>query len=62
MANNVKKQCKTMPNLKAPGHDEVHRFWIKRLFSMHDRIATQINLIQDGTKEIPSLMTQGRTV
>ena len=29
---------------------------------MHERIATQLNEILEGTKEIPSWMTYGRTV
>ena len=55
----VKKQCSKMPNWKAPGHD-VQGFWIKRLDKMHERIATQLNEILEGTKEIPSWMTYGR--
>ena len=58
----VKKQCRKMPNWKAPGHDGVQGFWVKRLDNMHKRIATQLNLILEGTKEIPSWMTYGRTV
>ena len=55
----VKKQCSKMPNWKAPGHDGVQGFWIKRLDKMHERIATQLNEILEGTKEIPSWMTYG---
>ena len=51
-----------MPNWKAPGHDGVPGFWIKRLDKMHKRIATQENEILEETKEIPSWMTYGRTV
>ena len=58
----VKKQCSKMPNWKAPGHDGVQGFWIKRLDKMHERIATQLNEILEGTKEIPSWMTYERTV
>ena len=58
----VKKQCSNMPNWKAPGHDGAQRFWIKRLDKMHERIATQLNEILEGTKEILSWMTYGRTV
>ena len=42
-----------MPNCKAPGHDGVQGFWIKRLNKMHARIATQLNEILEGTKWIP---------
>ena len=58
----VKKQCCKMPNWKTPGHDCLQGFWIKRLDKMHERIATQLNEILEGTKEIPSWMTYGRTV
>ena len=57
----VKKQCSKTPNWKTPGHDGVQRFWIKRLDKMHERIATQLNEILDGTKEISSWTTYGRT-
>ena len=57
----VKKQCSKMPNWKAPGRD-VQGFWIKRLDKMHERIATQLNELLEGTKEIPSWMTYERTV
>ena len=40
-------------NNKAPGHDGVQGFWIKRLDKMHERIATQLNEMLEGTKEIP---------
>ena len=58
----VKKQCRKMPNWKAPGHDGVQGFWIKRLNKIHGRIAAQLNEILEGTKEIPVWMTYGRTV
>ena len=58
----VKKQWSKMPNLKAPGHDGFQGFWIKRLDKMHERTATQLNEILEGTKEIPSWMMYRRTV
>ena len=58
----VKKQCSKMPNWKAPGYDAVQGFQIRRLDKMHERIATKLNEILEGTKEIPSWMTCGRTV
>ena len=51
-----------MPNWKAPGHDGVQVFWIKRLDKMHERIVTQLNEVLERMKEIPSSMTYGRTV
>ena len=50
----VKKQYSKMPNCKPPGNDGVQGFWIKKLDKMHERIATQLNEILKGTKEIPS--------
>ena len=47
----VKKLCSKMPNWKAPGHDGVQGFWIKRLDKMHGRIATQLNEILEGIKK-----------
>ena len=37
----VKKQCRKMPNWKAPGHDGAQGFWIERLDKIHGRIAAQ---------------------
>ena len=51
-----------MPNWKAPRHDGVQGYWIKRLDKMHERIATQLNEILEGTKETPSWMAYGKTV
>ena len=59
----VKKQCSKIPNWKALGHDGVQGFCIKRLDKMHERIATQLNELLEGTKEIhTSWITYGRTV
>ena len=57
----VKSQCKKMPNWKAPGHDGVQGFWIKKLNNLHRRIASQLNEMIEGN-EIPSWMTYGRTI
>ena len=59
---NVKKQCSKVPNWKAPRHDGVQWFQIKRLDKMHEQIATQLNEILERTKEIPSWMTYGRAM
>ena len=52
----IKKQCSKMPNWKAPRHDHL------RLDKIHERIATQLIEILEGTKEIPSWMMYRRTV
>ena len=38
-------QSKTIPNWKAPGPDGVQGFWIKKLTSLHERIAVQTNVL-----------------
>ena len=58
----VKKHCKKIPNWKASGWDGVQGFWIKRLDTMHGRIASQLNEILNGRARPPEWMTYGRTV
>ena len=38
----VTKQCRKMPNWKAPGKDCVQGYWIKNLSKLHERITVQI--------------------
>ena len=58
----VKKQCKKIQNWKAPSWDGVQGFWIKRLDTMHGRIASQLNVILNASARLPEWMTYGRTV
>eukprot|EP00795_Rhopilema_esculentum_P006840 gene6840-biopygen8293 len=58
----VNQQAKKIPNWKAPGPDGVQGFWIKKLTSLHERIAAQLNDLINDEIEIPSWMTTGRTV
>ena len=58
----VKKQCKKIPIWKAPGWDGVQGSWIKRLDTMHGRIASQLNEILNGTARLPKRVTYGGTV
>ena len=53
VADKVKLRCRKMPNWKAPGHDGVQGFWLKKLNSLHERIAKQLNDLLEGTEEIP---------
>ena len=39
------KQCRRMPNWKAPGKDGVQGYWINNLSNLHGRIAIQMNKI-----------------
>ena len=58
----VTKQCRKMPNWKAPGKDGVQSYWIKNLSNLHEQIALQINKILMGDDSLPAWMTHDRTV
>ena len=58
----VSKQCRRMPNWKAPGMDRVQGFWLKKLTSLHERIAEQLSLIVNGDVRMPRWLTLGRTI
>ena len=58
----VTTQAKKIPNWKAPGPDGVQGYWIKKLTSLHDRIAEQMNEMINNRVPIPAWMTTGRTV
>ena len=58
----VTAQSKKVPNWKAPGPDGVQGYWIKKLTSLHGRIAEQMNEIINSRVPIPVWMTTGRTV
>lgn len=58
----IRKQCRKMPNWKAPGKDKVQGYWIKNLTKMHNRIAEQLNKILMGEDDLPEWMTYGHTV
>jgi hypothetical protein len=56
----VQRVARRMKNWKAPGPDQVHGFWIKKLTSLHDHLA---RLYQKSLEEgCPAWMTEGRTV
>ena len=58
----VTTQSRKIPNWKAPGPDGVQGFWIKKLTSLHERIAKQMNDMINNNVAIPGWMTTGRTV
>ena len=58
----VKQQIKTIPNWRAPGPDGIQGFWLKKLTSLHERIASQLNDLLHNQTEIPAWMTTGQTV
>ena len=61
-AEMVTFQCRKMPNWKAPGRDGVQGFWLKRLRSLHVRIAGQLSDLLNGEEEVPEWLTLGRTI
>ena len=58
----VAKQCTRMANWKAPGMDRVQGFWLKKLTSLHERIAEQLSLIVNRDASLPHWLTLGRTI
>ena len=57
----VQKTARKIKNWKAPGKDEVHGYWIKKLHGLHNRIAQQLQQVFQTDEEIPTWMTEGRT-
>ena len=53
----VTKQCRKMPNWKAPGKDGVQGYWIKNLSNLPERIAVQTNKILMEDDSLPAWMT-----
>ena len=49
----ITRQCRKMPNWKAPGKDKVQGFWIKSMTNLHERIAEQLNGILIEENELP---------
>ena len=60
--NLIRQRSKMIPNWKAPGPDGVQGYWIKKLTSLHDRIASQMDDMINNRIPVPSWMTRGRTV
>ena len=58
----VIKECRKIPNWKAPGKHGVQGYWIKNLSNLHERIAIQINKILIGEDSPPAWMTYGPIV
>ena len=59
--NFIKAQCKKIPNWKAQGPDGVQGYWIKKLTSLHDRIASQMKDMINNGVAVPNWMTYGKT-
>ena len=58
----IRKQCRKIPNWKAPGGDGVQGYWIKNIISLHECVSSQINRILMREDDLPEWMTHGRTV
>ena len=56
----VSRQAAKMKNWKAAGPDQVHAFWLKKLSSLHPRLAIQMQEVFEG--KIPQWLGKGRTV
>ena len=41
----IRKQCRKIPNWKAPGRDGVQGYWMKNLSSLHESVSSQMNRI-----------------
>eukprot|EP00794_Sanderia_malayensis_P000828 gene828-biopygen97 len=61
-AEQVTKQCRKMPNWKAPGPDGVQGFWLKKITSCHERIAIQLNSLLNKEATLPLWMTLGKII
>ena len=58
----IRSQSKRMANWKAPGPDGVQGVWLKKLTSLHGRIAEQLDDVLNGRKVVPEWMTLGKTI
>ena len=58
----IRKQCRKIPNWKAPGRNSVQGYWIKNLGSLHQRVSSQMNRILMGEDDLSEWMTHDRTV
>ena len=58
----VSKQSRKMLNWKGPRRDRVQGFWIKKLTSLNERTAFQLNKILNGNEQSPDWLAYGQTV
>ena len=58
----IRKQCRKIPNGKAPGKDGVQGYWIKNLSSPHEHVPSKMNILLMGEDNLLEWMTHGRTV
>ena len=48
-----------MSNWKTPGHKGIHRFWFKRLSSIHDRLVLEMSRLRQGA-DVTKWMAKGK--
>ena len=58
----VFKESRKIPHWKTPGRDRVQDFWIKKLTSLHEQTAFQLNELLNGNRQFLDWLTYGRTV
>ena len=58
----VTERVRKMPNWKGPGPDGVQGYWLKKLTSLHDGIADQMNELVSNRAPLPVWVTADRTV
>ena len=54
--------CRRLANWKSPGFDQVQKFWLKHLSSLHPLLVEPFNDIVKHLSKSPKWFTQGKTV
>ena len=49
----IRKQCRKIPNWKAPERNGVQEYWVKSLSSLHKRVSSQMNKILMRKDDLP---------
>jgi hypothetical protein len=57
----VRQATKQMKDWKSPGPDMVHAYWLKKLTSLHEQIAQNLNAIVKGDIPSPGWLADGTT-
>ena len=55
----IKEKVKKISNWKSPGPDGVQGYWLKKLTTLYERVAKQIDNIISNRVDIPKWMTLG---
>ena len=58
--DSLRSILRKMPNWKSQSHDGIHGYWFKKITSIHERMAQQLNkCLQEAN--IPEWMTKGKS-